>query len=312
VFLASVHHLLLKGDLHPLSTHYRSVCERRGIEYREVDDATLVAAFASFCHEHETALIESCATRATQTNEVGRCAVLRAVLADLGARETAVGLLDLGCSAGLNLFVDAYAYDYGSGRIGPPGAVPLLTCELRGDAPPIDVPRVAARVGLDLSPVDARDDDAVDWLLACLWPDGLERFDRLGLAAGVAAARSEELVLVRGDMVDDLERAASEVADDVRLVVLDCWSAAYLPRPQRAELAATIAALAATRPLTWVTMEGPTVAQDLGVLARDVTLAPPDASVVCVSEFGGGAIRSALAAVTHAHGVWMSWRGLAT
>jgi hypothetical protein len=53
-------------------------------------------------------------------------------------------------------------------------------------------------------------------------------------------------------------------------------------------------------------MEPPSVASDLGVLASTASLAHRGSSVVCVTEFGGGA-RSSLVAETHAHGLWLDW-----
>jgi hypothetical protein len=52
-------------------------------------------------------------TRATQTNEVGRCALLLPVLASL---PQPLALLEVGASAGLGLFPDRYAYRYGRTR----------------------------------------------------------------------------------------------------------------------------------------------------------------------------------------------------
>jgi hypothetical protein len=266
-----------------------------------------VREFASFCDEFRAAIEARCATRATQTNEVGRCAALHSVLAWLRATGlTDVGLLDLGCSAGLNLFVDAYAYDFSGHRAGRPGAVPELRCELRGSVPPLVAPQVTHRVGLDLSPVDLGDDDAVAWLLACLWPDDLERFERLEAAMEVASSRASEYTLVRGDMVEDLARAAAIASDASHLVVLNTWSAAYLPRDRRGALADEIASLAASRPLTWVVMEHPVISRDLGLI--DPHAAVRDGvSTVCVADYRDGTVQRATLAETHHHGQWLDW-----
>ncbi len=308
VFLASVHHLLLEGADHPLASHYPSVCARRGVECTRVSDARLTGAFASFCRAFRHEIAQCCATRATQTNEVGRCAILRAVLGSLHARgDRTVSLLDLGCSAGLNLLVDEYACVYGDADAGPSTATVVLRCELVGALPELSIPEIETRVGLDLAPIDVTDPDAVTWLLACLWPDDLDRFGRLERAVDVAIARRGEVVIVRGDMVDALERAASSASSATRLVVANCWSAAYLPEARRHELAARVASLARERPVTWVTMEGPRVARDLGVLAATARLAHRGASVVCVTEFADGTAHSSFVAETHAHGVWLDW-----
>jgi hypothetical protein len=301
-----VHHLLLEGVDDPLAAHYRSVCARRGLAYVDADDETVGSAFAEFCHAHHDEVVERCATRATQTNEVGRCAVLRPALASLGG-DAPLGLLDAGCSAGLNLLVDAYRYDYGARVVGEPDAVPVLRCELLGAPPPLDLPPIADRVGLDLEPVDVADDDAVAWLLACLWPDDLSRFERLEEAIAVAGRRRDELTLRQGDMVDGLADAAACV-DAPRIAVVDSWSAAYLPSGRRRAFADAVAAIGAARPTAWVTLEYPTVARELGVLATDARYAHRGASVVCVTTFEDGRSCSRLVAETHAHGRWLDWR----
>ncbi|HEV3328745.1 MAG TPA: DUF2332 domain-containing protein [Acidimicrobiales bacterium] len=305
VFLAAVHHLLLEGADHELATHYRSVCERRGLAFRPTTDLGITASFASFCGEFRGEIAERCAVRATQTNEVGRCAVLRATLASLHPNG-AVGLLDAGCSAGLNLLVDAYGCDYDGVLAGPTGAAPVLRCALVGAPPPLELPQVAARVGLDLSPVDVTDHDAVAWLLACLWPDDLERFERLEQAVSLAAARRSELELRRGDMVDDLASAA-RATDAPHLVIVNSWSASYLEVERRHEFAAAVAAVAATRATSWIAMEFPSVARDLGVLRPDAVLAHR-ASVVCVTDFDRTVAASRVVAEAHPHGRWLHWR----
>lgn len=308
VFLAAVHLLLLEGAEHELAMRYRSVCELRGVAFHAADDDAIAAAFSSFCRAYREPIEALCRVRATQTNEVGRCVVLRAVLGLLADRgDASVGLLDLGCSAGLNLFVDAYGYDYGGHRAGDEGATPVLACELRGAVPKTAIPRISARVGLDLSPIDVTDAEAARWLLACLWPDDVARIERLDAAIRVAAANRSACTLVRGDMVDGLASAAAIAGGVDRLVVCNCWSAAYLPAVRRVALADSLASLAATRPLTWVTMEHPGVALDLGVLG-DVEMTTLGASAVCVTEYVDGERTSVLVAETHPHGAWLDWR----
>ena len=298
--------------MHPLATRYPSVCARRGIELRTTSDEVLQGEFASFCHEFRDGIAQRCAVRATQTNEVGRCAAIRPALAWLALRgHRSIGLLDAGCSAGLNLFVDAYGYNLGGHAAGSPGAVPMLTCELRGAVPPLELPAITHRVGLDLSPIDVTDDDGVAWLLACLWPDDLDRFERLAAAVDVVGSRRDELRIVRGDMVDALEEAASLAEGAEQLVVLDCWSTAYLPPARRGAFADAVASLALHRPVSWVTLEFPSVARDLGVLPDGADPTRTDASVVCVTEFDGAARRSMVLGHTHHHGAWLDWAAAA-
>jgi hypothetical protein len=306
VVFAAVHDVLLAGADHELARHYRSVASLRGIEYQPIGDRQLAELFISLCRTHYEELASRCATRSTQTNEVGRCAAIRAALCSLGA-DGPVALLDVGCSAGLNLFVDAYGYEYGQVRAGDGRAAPVLHCELAGVLPPLELPKIASRVGLDQSPIDPSDPIEVRWLLACLWPDDVGRFERFRSAVDVAVSRRDEVTFVRGDMVDSLAAAAERSDPDAHLVLFDTWSTAYLPPPRREEFARAVEQLASGRDLTWVTMEFPTVARDLGVLPDGVEHHHRGASVVCVTRYARGARTSSLVGEVHHHGRWLDW-----
>lgn len=307
VLLAAVHDLLLGGAEHELARHYRSVAARRGLPYGRLDDGQLVELFEAFCRQFRGEIEARCATRKVQTNEVGRCAAVRASLCAIES-DRPLALLDVGCSAGLNLFVDAYGYDYGTGAlVGPRGAAPVLRCDLLGAVPPLALPPIASRTGLDLAPVDVAHPDELGWLLACLWPDDLERFGRLVAASEVAIRRRDEVEFVRGDMVDQLAAASGLADDDAHLVVLTTWSTAYLTPPRREQFAGEVARLATTRDLTWVAMEFPTVVHDLGLLSHDAAFHHRGASVVCMATYRDGRASSSLVAETHPHGAWLDW-----
>ncbi|HWP65341.1 MAG TPA: DUF2332 family protein, partial [Candidatus Limnocylindria bacterium] len=56
-------------------------------------------------------------TRRTQTNEVGRASALLPALGVIARRAgRPLALIEIGPSAGLNLLLDRFAYDYGGGR----------------------------------------------------------------------------------------------------------------------------------------------------------------------------------------------------
>src|SRR4051812_44064866 len=100
-------------------------------------------------------------SRFTQTNEPARCAALITALADI---DGAVGLVEVGSSAGLCLYPDRYSYEFDGRPVGPRSAV-HLTCTTTGPLPlPDGLPDVVARVGIDRNPLDPADPDDRAWL----------------------------------------------------------------------------------------------------------------------------------------------------
>jgi Uncharacterized protein conserved in bacteria (DUF2332) len=88
-------------------------------------------AFRRYALTNWPAIEAEVRTRAVQTNEPGRCAVLLPVLASL---PQPLALLDVGASAGLCLYPDRYRYRYGDHTVGVGG--PVLDCAATGMAPP--------------------------------------------------------------------------------------------------------------------------------------------------------------------------------
>src|SRR5439155_17297517 len=106
-------------------------------------------------------------TRRTQTNEVGRCAVLLPALPP-----GPLALVEVGASAGLCLLLDRFLYDYGSAWTGAASSPVRLQCKVIGGAPlPAAIPEVVWRRGLDLArtdPPSVTPGDLVDHLPALL------------------------------------------------------------------------------------------------------------------------------------------------
>jgi hypothetical protein len=125
--------------------------------------------------------------RSTQTNEPGRCAALLPVLAGL---PEPLALLEIGASAGLCLFPDCYAYDYGRALLRPPAqrlTPPIFPCAVNARTPvPPRLPRIVWRAGLDIAPIDLSDPGEVAWLEALVWPEETKRLARLRAAIKIA------------------------------------------------------------------------------------------------------------------------------
>jgi hypothetical protein len=214
---------------------------------------------------------ETVLARATQTNEVGRCATLLPLLAGL---PQPLALLEVGASAGLCLFPDRYSYRFtgAPGRVAldPPGGESpvLLDCEVHGRPPlPGRLPEVVWRAGIDLNPLDVRDDDAMAWLRTLIWPEHDDR--RRRLAAAVELARADPPTLVRGDLNARLRDLADAAPKDATLVVFHSAVTAYLPETDRDRFVATVRDL----PGHWISNEGPRAVP--GVAATAPSEPPP-------------------------------------
>ncbi len=226
-------------------------------------------------------------TRATQTNEAGRCALLLPVLAAL---PQPLALLEIGTSAGLNLYPDRYSYRYGSRRLG--AGPPVLDCATTGLLPPIARPEVVWRAGLDLNPLDVTDPADAAWLAALIWPEHEHRRERLRAATRIAAA--EPPLLVRGDLVDDLPALAARAPSDATLVVFGTSVLYQVPDDRRRAFTDLVRRL----PAHWITVEGPTV------LPYADLPNPPDETLHNVLALDGRPL-----AWCRPHGQGMTWFG---
>lgn len=321
ILLAAVHYLLLGGAEHLLAAWYPTVDASRSLASRRTEappDDALCPAFASFCRAHRQELSALIATRATQTNEVGRCTALLPALSTVASRGDGSPLVvvDLGTSAGLNLRFDQYAYLYAMrdatiSRAGRSASPITLHCEVHEGTPPTELVHVAGRVGIDRQPIDVRDDDSARWLLACQWPDHLDRFSLARDAIALARSSDDPIEIVQGDIIDSLRGVAATVPHHAQLCLVQTWVAAYLsPDAQRA-LRAEISAIAATRPVSWLFAEAP-----YEVPGLPLPLAPrrSDKSATALVLVEDGPDKKDASAWhladMHSHGRWLRWFGV--
>jgi hypothetical protein len=182
------------------------------------------------------------------------------------AGANAVGLIDVGCSAGLNLNVDRVGITYSNGQsLGDPSSPVQLSAALVGDRPIPSraIPQVVARVGVDADPVDVTDAEDARWLRACLPPDQQEQLARL--EAEIALAATVPPQLLRGDAVEVLPDAFARVPADALPVVITTWALSHFSLESRLRFLHRLDE-AAGRPLAWVSVEGVGVAPTIPTL----------------------------------------------
>jgi hypothetical protein len=298
VLLAAVHYLLLGGLDHPLA-----------VVYRGESDADPGPLFIDVCLAHRAEVAQLLATRHTNTNEVGRSAVvglgLTAVADRLGAP---LALVDVGCSAGLNLLCDQYRLDYGTaGATGPAAATIIVECAVTGGDPQVapELPPIIERVGIDLDPVDVTDPDQLRWQLALVFPD-TNRLPRTRRALAAIARTPPRIV--QGDAVDTITPVLLELRPDALAVVTTTWAVAYFAEERRVSFRERLAEVSRTRPVAWISAEGPGVVDLFADAEVPSDSADTQASVLGLARFEGGESTSELLGFVHPHGNWVDWR----
>ncbi len=301
VLMAGVHELVLLGLAPELAAAYD--------EWRDGPASSdPFPAFRAAALDHRDALLGRMATETTQTNEVGRSALIGLALAHVVGDLDRWALVEAGASAGINLRYDGYRLDYGeAGALGDPSSPVRIDCRpvRPGLAVPTVLPVPVARVGLDQDPIDLTDDDARRWLLACTWPD-TGRLERTAAAHEIVAADPPRLVA--GDMVEDLPALLDATAPGDPIVVLTTWAAGYLTPDQRVAMTDALAGASRDRSVTWLTGDQP---GSIDLPEVDVTPAEPgiEPGILGATTFAGGQrVAAEVLAVVHPHGLWIDWR----
>ncbi|MFI6576029.1 DUF2332 domain-containing protein [Nocardiopsis sp. NPDC050513] len=185
--------------------------------------------FRAWLVEHWARVERVVLERATQTNEVRRCATLLPVLAALPGP---LALVEVGASAGLCLYPDRYRYSYDGGApVGPVDGAAVLECATRGPVPvPDRVPQVVWRAGIDLNPLDVADGEDVRWLESLIWPGPQEAVRRERLRAAARVVAEDPPWLVAGDLVERLAGVVAAAPEEATVVVFHSAVLPYVPR----------------------------------------------------------------------------------
>ena len=257
---------------------------------------TAFAFFKAFCLEHREAIRKILQTRTVQTNEVGRCAYLYpafALVAALSGRPLVI--IELGASAGLNLMWDQYRYDYaGDTSCGRRDATVVIRSTFRGRHRPSLPPRaplVVDRVGVDLEPIDVRDDDQILWLRALVWPEHRERATLL--ASALALARRTPPRIVRGDALASFPDVLREARRDAAVCVTHTHTLNQMTEDGRAALNALLDGSSRDLLLYRVSAEW-------------LTTTYP---VVELTSWAGADVTTRRLVVCDPHGGWVEWLG---
>ena len=303
LLFASVHWLLLAEPTAPLARYYPNLPvppDESGAKLSAID------AFREFCLERSTDVAELLATRRTQTNEIGRSALFVPSMEMLAAECGRLAHVDVGASAGLNLLIPHFDFVYEPGGTIATGSTVTITCSTRGAVPvPTAHPPIVAAIGVDTDPIDVSDPLQARWLEACVWPDQVERFERLG--AAIAIANRVGVDVRQGDAAESVAALVAESAARGHPVVTTSWVLNYLPADARRQFVAALDDAAVHDDLTWLFAESPALCPDLPGIppARQ---GPKQPTAVGRVRWRGGRRDARHVADAHPHGRWLHWR----
>ena len=321
LLLAAIHERVLAGEPHELAGYFPSVGGAR------LPDEGLPGVLLDFVRGQRPAIEAHLRHSKTQTNEIGRCAVLWPALQHIARLRgcEALNLIDFGCSAGLNLGVERYHYHYhypdqGLGPGHSPGfslgaaaspGVPVIDSDWLGDAPPPPTHawHLEQRLGLDLSPIDVRDEAALRWLQACLWPHDRERALRLQQAVALSHGHEPEL----RQSTHALDLLAERLAHDPawaagQPVLFNSWVLYYFEPAALAEHRARVAELILRHGLVWLSAESPSQCPPGLLPAPLLQGMREDAATLWTLQWAqGGQLRQHALAWSHPHGRWVQW-----
>jgi hypothetical protein len=291
LILASVHYLLLRGADDPLKRFYATV---GGAASAKGEDP--FPDFRAFVQRHRAQIEPMIETRVTNTNEVGRSAILHPAFAMAAAKAagTPLSLIEIGPSAGLNLIWDKYGVRYhrGGATVATINeAAPLvIDCEARGEkVPPVGAPpAVAARLGLELNPVELANADDRDWLRALIWPDQVSRLERLDRA--IALFEKEKPPIMAGDALALLPDALARVPRDAAPVVYHTIAVYQFSKEMREALDSILTIAGLRRPVLRVSFE------------FDGQL-----YILSLIRYADGVREETQLASCHPHGTWIEW-----
>jgi len=300
MLFASVQYLLLSGGdhaEHPLASHYPIVSGAP----RPMEPA--FPAFRDFCLSHADEIVDLIRRHRTQTNVVRRCTCLLPAFS-MVQRESGrpLALIDVGASAGLNLNVDRYRYRYLRGGQeeavwGRPEAKVSLEAELRGEGQMpalVDDLAIEFRGGIDLNPIDLRDEEELRWLRALIWPEHVERHQRLIDAA--AELRQSPVDLRKGDAAELLPRMIADTAPTTALTVYSTVALYQIPSAGRERILRTLQETSKERPVWLVTLE-------LRMEDIDEVQMPS----LSITRYANGAGERQVLARSSPHGWWIEW-----
>ncbi len=319
LFSAAATYLVLELEPSPLRHYFPQIGEPQ-----PPLDSRFAPEYRAFCTDHRDRLQELCAQHRYQMNEVARCADVLPALAPAIGDGREIILVDMGTGAGLGLQLDRYRYRFHGpeGRVdtvGDPDATVVIETEMRGavNVPvPATVPHIVDRIGVDIEPLDLRDQTVRTWLAACI-PQEIEALTRFHRAVEVSLAHPARSI--RGDASAVLPEIMAAIADGVLVCLIDTYVHVFFAPDELLRFRSMVDRFGTQRDLDWISID-PLV--PMGESAHDsvLGLSVPPALVqrnrrdgvfglIGRLSYRGGRRSGALLGIAHPGAAWLEWLG---
>lgn len=273
-------------------------------------------AFKAFCLEHRDELTDLISWRTANTNLVEKASSLLPALRHIADRlPLPMTLLEVCCSAGLNLMFDQYHYDYGdAGTVGPEDSPVRLSCKAVGKhRPPVDsVPLINKRLGVDLVEVDPTEPEERLWMEAVLCPEWIAERARLRSALTIRA--EYDLQTIIGDGLEVVPPLLEELPGS--LCILQSYCMGHWSTEAKAEWEQVLLRASKHREIHRLSMEmpeyeSPQVARRrLALLSRAGVPILQKSFPSCIEHrcYRDGKVTTQLLARGDGFGWWLDWQ----
>ena len=250
-YAGALHHIVLTHIYPPLTEAYPAASPV--IDTEKLWQAVLGA------YERHADIVSDYLARPVQTNEVRRSVALLGGFGEvLSHHNLPVRLLEIGASAGLNLYWDRFQYEVANDQWGNRESKVVLPAEWTGPAPALpDVPVITERLGCDINPMDVSDAATAGRLQSYVWPDQPDRLARL--KAAIDIARAGEARLEKADAAEWVRQRLSEPKEGELTILFHTIMWQYMPAETQASVAAALdeagAKATPSAPLAWLRLE---------------------------------------------------------
>jgi hypothetical protein len=258
-FYTAVNFLVLSHPGNPLEGYYAY-----SASYGNKPLSHAYDCFRAFCLEHEDELKQILPKARLQTNEPTRNAglLLAFSLVFQRAGKKPLNMVEVGCSAGLNLLWPSYCYCYhvdGSATSSFAGAEASrvrIFCSLE-NAHPLSLlttfPTVAQCRGIEIAPRSLSSQHDQRWLRAAIWPEELWRYDLL--TAAIDMAKEKPLSIWEGDASILLPDLLKEIPLEHTALVWHSYALNQGPRGVKERVEAHIREASEPRTLYRISLE---------------------------------------------------------